>query len=127
MWFFSHHPNPMNEILAKTFGGLTKQYLARQLFFGVAMAAVFITMTQRGPDSPGIGFAMMMVVNAALYPYSRFVYESIFNFLIGDNFFMLPAVPMMMAKVVTMLMCFGFALFIAPIGLAYLYFRNSRA
>lgn len=117
----------MKDILAKTFGGLTNQYLMRQLFFGVVMAAALITMTQGRPNGPGAGFAVMMVVCAILYPYSRFVYESIFNFLIGDNFFMLPAVPMMLAKIFTMVVCFAFAPMIAPIGLAYLYLRNSRA
>ena len=127
MWFSPHYLNAMKEILAKTFGGLTTQYLTRQLFFGIAMAAVFITMTQRGTTGPGPGFIVMMAVCAALYPYSRFVYESIFSFLIGDNFFLLPAIPMMMAKIFTMIVCFALAPMIAPIGLAYLYFRHSRA
>lgn len=117
----------MKDILAKTFGGLTNQYLARQLFFGIAMAVAFIALTQRGPAGPGAGFIVMMLTCAVLYPYSRFVYESIFNFLIGDNFFMLPAVPMMMAKIFTMIVCFALAPLIAPIGLAYLYFRHGRA
>jgi hypothetical protein len=117
----------MKEIFAKTFGGLTKQYLARQLFFGVAMAALFITTMQNRPGGVGGGGMLMFVVNAALYPYSRFVYESIVNFIIGENFFLLPAIPMMIAKCFTMLACYALALFIAPLGLAYLYFRHSRS
>lgn len=116
----------MKDIFAKTFGGLTNQYLARQLFFGIAMAAGFIALTQRAPESPGAGFVAMMLICAVLYPYSRFVYESIFNFIIGDNFFMLPAAPMMIAKIFMMVVCFALAPLIAPIGLAYLYFRHSR-
>jgi hypothetical protein len=65
----------MKDIFAKTFGGLTKQYLARQLFFGVAMAALFITMMKNQPNGIGIGGMFMFVLNAGLYPYSRFVYE----------------------------------------------------
>jgi hypothetical protein len=62
----------MKEILARTFGGLTKQYLARQLFFGVAMAALFITMMQNRPNSVGVGGMLMFVVNAVILPrYSR--------------------------------------------------------
>ena len=116
----------MKEILAKTFGGLTKEYLARQLFFGVVMAALFIMVSRGTPNGTGISGVIWFVINAALYPYSRFVYESIFNFLIGENFFLLPAIPMLIAKCFTMLVCFMFALFIAPIGLAYLYFRHGR-
>jgi len=116
----------MKEIFAKTFGGLTNQYLARQFFFGVAIAALFIMIIQGRPGGVGVGGMLMLVVNAALYPYSRFVYESIFNFIIGENFFLLPAIPMMIAKCSTMVLCYFAALFIAPIGLAYLYFRHSR-
>lgn len=116
----------MKEIFAKTFGGLTKQYLARQLFFGVAMAALFISMMQNQPNGLGVGGMLMFVVNAGLYPYSRFVYESIVNFIVGENFFLLPAIPMLIAKCFTMVMCFAFAMLIAPLGLAYLYFHHSR-
>lgn len=116
----------MKDIFAKTFGGLTKQYLARQLFFGVAMAALFITMMQNQPNGIGVGGMCMFVLNAALYPYSRFVYESIIDFIVGENFFLLPAIPMLLAKCFTMLMCFAAAPLIAPLGLAYLYFRHSR-
>jgi hypothetical protein len=117
----------MNEIFAKTFGGLTKQYFARQLFFGVAMATLFIMMMQNRPNGVGFGGMLIFLENAALYPYSRFVYESIVNFIVGENFFLLPAIPMLIVKCFTMLICFGLALFIAPIGLAYLYFLHSRA
>jgi len=116
----------MKDIIAKTLGGLTKQYLARQLFFGVAMAALCITMTQDRPGGTGISNLIWLVVNAALYPYSRFVYESIVDFIVGGNSFWLPAIPMLIAKCVTMLLCYFLALFIAPLGLAYLYFRHSR-
>jgi hypothetical protein len=114
----------MRDIFGKTFGGLTKQYLARQLFFGVAMAVLFITIVQRQPNGAGLGMMLMFVVNAALYPYSRYVYESMINFIVGENFFLLPALPMLAVKCVTMLMCFALAMVIAPIGLACLYLRN---
>ncbi len=116
----------MNDILAKTFGGLTKQYLVRQLFFGVAMAALFIAMMQNQSGGPGVGGVLMFVVNAGLYPYSRFVYESSVDFIVGENFFLLPAIVLLIAKCFTMLMCFAFAPLIAPLGLAYLYFHHSR-
>jgi hypothetical protein len=117
----------MKDIFAKTFGGLTKEYLARQMFFGIAMAALFMMLGRSTPHGLSFFAAMWFVVNAVLYPYSRFVYESVFNFLIGENFFLLPAIPMLLAKCFTMLVCYMFSIFIAPIGLAYLYFRHGRA
>lgn len=116
----------MNPILAKTFGGLSKQYYFRQLFFAVLMSAFFIAIGFRQKDgSIAIGAILMLFVSTFLYPYSRFVYESIIEFIIGNNTFFVNAIFMMFVKIFTMLVCFMLAIFIAPVGLLYLYFRNS--
>lgn len=116
----------MKEILAKSFGGLSRQYLTRQLFFGFAMAALFIALGQLAPNGPGGWLFFMFVMNAMLYPYARYVYESCVDFLVGDNSFEIPAAIFLLVKFGTMMACFFFSVFIAPIGLAYLYLRNSR-
>jgi hypothetical protein len=69
---------------------------------------------------------LMLVVNTLLYPYSRFVYESIMNFIMGQNVFFVNALLMLGVKLMTMLLCWAFAIFVAPIGLAYLYYHHSR-
>ena len=68
-----------------------------------------------------------MGVSTFLYPYSRFVYESVVGFLMGENVFYFNAFVMLFAKLFTMLMCWSFAIVVAPIGLAYLYFHHSKA
>lgn len=57
----------MRKTFAKTFGGLTRNYLKRQLFFGFAIAALFMTLGQLKPDGPGIWMSSMLAVNATLY------------------------------------------------------------
>lgn len=119
----------MNDIFAKTFGGLTKPYLFRQLFFAAVMAVFFIAILEKGSGGAGVsiwGF-LWAAVNVALYPYSRFVYESIVNFIMGDNIFFLNAIFMLLVKLVTMYFCFMFAPLVAPLGLAWLYFHHSKA
>lgn len=69
------------------------------------------------------GFA---IICALLYPYSRFVYESVVGFIMGDNVFFTSAVLMLLIKYLTMSLCWVFAIFIAPIGLAYLYFHHTK-
>ena len=44
----------------------------------------------------------------------------------GGNVFFVNAILMLMVKGFTMAMCWSFAIFIAPVGLAYLYWHNSR-
>lgn len=62
-----------------------------------------------------------------LYPYSRFVYESVVGFILGNNVVFGNAILFFVVKGVTMLICWMGALFIAPIGLIWLYLRNRTS
>ena len=117
----------MNPILTKTFGGLSKQYYFRQFFFAVLICACFMSASFREKEgSIAFGIILTLIVNTFLYPYSRFVYESIVDFIVGNNTLFVNAIFMMFVKMATMLLCFLLAIIIAPIGLLYLYFYHSR-
>lgn len=116
----------MHPVIAKTFGGLSKPYYFRQFFFGLLFVAFTMFMASRSPHGVPFSMALLMAVNALLYPYSRFVYESVIGFIVGNNVFLVNAFFMMFVKLFTMLACFMFAIFIAPIGLAYLYYHHSK-
>lgn len=115
----------MHPVVRKTLGGLSTQYYFRQLFFGLAIAALFMLTYQDGRMT--IGMLLFAIVSTLLYPYSRFVYESVIGFIMGENVFIVNAILMLTAKFFTMVMCWGFAIFVAPIGLAYLYYHHSKA
>jgi hypothetical protein len=111
----------MHPLLANTFGGLTRQYYFRNFIFALVFSAMSITGLVQQGNTPAIVIA---VINALLYPYSRFVYESIIGFIMGENIFILPLFIMLPMKLFTMLMCWGLAILISPIGLIYLYFHH---
>ena len=117
----------MREVIYKTFGGLSPQYYFRQFFFGLLVAAFIYFMSTQGGRSMPINMLLFTVVSTLLYPYSRFVYESIIGFIMGENVFFVNAILMLISKVFTMLLCWTFAVFVAPIGLAYLYYHHSKA
>lgn len=117
----------MRSVIAKTFGGLSLQYYFRQFVFGLVFPAFIYFMASKGTNSIQIGMIVLMLINTLLYPYSRFVYESIMNFIIGKNFFLVNGLLMLVAKSITMLLCWSMALFVAPVGLAYLYYHHSKA
>lgn len=112
----------MHPILSKTLGGLNRQYYFRQLFFGAIIGAVFLF----APKSIALGQCLFVIVTTLLYPYARFVYESIVNFIVGNNVFIGNAILMLSVKMMTMVICWAMAIFIAPVGLAYLYFSHSK-
>lgn len=116
----------MRQFLAITFGGLTPSYYARQLFFGALFAVFFIYMKSHAPHGIDFATVAICVVSTLLYPYSRFVYESLVGFIMGRNVFFVNALLMLFVKVITMFMCWFLAIFIAPLGLLYLYWHHSR-
>ncbi|PHM67986.1 hypothetical protein [Xenorhabdus sp. KJ12.1] len=114
------------DILKKTLGGLNRSYLFRNLFFGIGISVLTIWMGSQSTKGIPIGIIMISMINAFLYPYARFVYEQIIAFIMGENVFFINVIVMLFAKIITMILCWGFSIFIAPIGLAYLYFYHTK-
>lgn len=120
--------------ISKTFGGLNKPYYFRHLFFGLIIFILLeaIILNAGGDAKEKIlegkfwGITGVYLIFLFLYPYSRFVYESIVNYIVGDNVFIVNTFLLLTIKVITIFLCFIFSWAIAPIGLIYLYFYYSR-
>lgn len=115
----------MQSIFYRTFGGLSRQQYLRHLFFGfIVFAILFLPAlsSDRSVPTPALFFG---VICTFLYPYSRFVYERIMHFIIGDNRICGSVLVVGIAKLLTIGMCWAFAMFVAPIGLLWLYFDNK--
>ncbi|MCY1305010.1 hypothetical protein D9M68_814510 [compost metagenome] len=117
----------MKNLIRTTFGGLSMQYYLRQLFFGSLFLLFIIWGSTQGSRPVQPGLIVFSVVLTLLYPYSRFVYERVVGFVLGDNLFFVNALVMLMVKLFTMFLCWAFAIFVAPVGLLYLYFHHRRA
>ncbi len=117
----------MKDVLWKTFGGLSMQYYIRNFLFGSLFTALLIYSFLQSNKPIEIGLIGVVIVNTFLYPYSRFVYESIVSFILGDNVFFVNTIVILFVKAMTMALCWGFAVMVAPIGLIYLYFYHSKA
>jgi len=118
----------MNQILSKTLGGLNSKYYYRQFIFGLIFPTLLYIMYSQekinfAPPSLIIIFA---IVNTLLYPYSRFVYEKIMGFIFAENVFFVNVIFLLVAKFITMGLCWYFAIFISPIGLVYLFFYHTK-
>ncbi|MCW9710931.1 hypothetical protein L5B71_08785 [Avibacterium sp. 21-586] len=116
--------------ISKTFGGLNKAYYFRHFFFGLILfmlfEAIIFNAGKGAIDSRFISMTIMNCVSLFLYPYSRFVYESVVGYILGGNEFFVNAMLLFGTKIITMSLCFLFSWAIAPIGLTYLYFYHSK-
>ena len=120
----------MNDIFRKTLGGLTREYYFRQFFFGLIIMVAFYYMRTQGDISKlEIKDILLMIVNTFLYPYARFIYESIMDFFLGNNTFWTSGIILyfvMVFKIMMMFICWAAAIVIAPVGLLYLYYVNRN-
>lgn len=118
----------MHPVLAKKFGGLSAAYYVRQFIFGLVISGLILYAATRDLDAHPLqwGLVVFLVINTVLYPYARFVYESVIGFIMGNNVFWVNAILMLFVKLITMGLCWVFAIFIAPVGLAYLYYYHSK-
>ncbi|ODS09713.1 hypothetical protein [Vibrio scophthalmi] len=116
----------MKEFFKVTFGGLETSYLIRQYIFGILITAFYVSVLTSDGKVLSTSVIAMFALNTLLYPYSRFVYESIVGFVLGENVFYVNAILMMIVKIMTMVICWAASIFIAPIGLAYIYYRQTR-
>lgn len=114
----------------KTFGGLNLSYYVRHFLFGLIFFAIFFFgLVWNNPHSTVSGkvaITLVLLLLQLLYPYARFVYESVIDYIFGDNVFIVNAIFMLSVKFSTMAMCWIFSPFIAPLGMLYLYFYYTK-
>lgn len=119
---------------SKTFGGLTASYYIRHFLFGLIIALLFggslylsQIQTTRPLDVIQLSIATVYLsLSQFLYPYSRFVYESVVGYILGNNVFFMNTSSFIYLKFITMFICWVLAIIIAPLGLIYLYFYHSK-
>ena len=117
----------MPNFIKKTFGGLKTSYLIRQYLFGLIFAIPLLSIVIGGFKYPESIYAIIYIpILWILYPYSRFVYESVASYIMGDNIIITDTSIFFVVKLMTMGMCFVFSIFIAPFWLLYLYFQMSK-
>jgi hypothetical protein len=110
------------------FKGLTREYYLRQLFFGFLMFGFYMFMSTQGDiQKIHYGKVAFMLFSTFIYPYSRFAYEQAIDFVMGDTVLFSNIILFMGIKIFTMFICWAFAIFIAPVGLLFIYLHQRKA
>lgn len=118
----------MASLFWKTFGGITAAYYFRHFIFGLILPApVYFSLRDNLYPPPFLWTCTFIAVNTLLYPYSRLLYEVIVDFVLGRSVFYINAGVALFFKLLTMYFCWLFAMFIAPLGLLYIYIIHSRS
>lgn len=115
----------MHHVIQKSFGGLPKGYYIRHVLFCSVFSALMCALIGMSKAPLAIPMFALVITNTLLYPYVRFVYDSIVNFILGDKVYYVPVILVLIVKAFILANGMAFAIFIAPFGLLYLYFRKA--
>jgi len=112
--------------LLRIFGAVEPRFLARSYVLGVAIFALMTWLLFQAAVTPTklMQSLMLFGVSTLLYPFAKLVWNEIRNFLMGDNVIFANAILVMASKLVINIALWSFAVFVAPVGMAYLWFRT---
>ncbi len=121
----------MNAV-SRIFEMLNRRYLIRAYFIGLVFFGLegfmLVHSLTRGHVHVG-GDMLMLVLMAAdtlLFPFSKFAWDQTRDFLMGNNIVFANAIVIFVMKLFVNILLWGFAIFVAPIGIGYLWFRSHR-
>lgn len=125
----------VKDILRKTVGGLSREYYWRHFLIAAALVVLpILTMFYMvGAKELGFSYQPQMIVVVVLvvlmllvYPYSRFVYDSLAGFLMGDSVYLINPVLLLFWRLFVFFICMQFSFVLAPAGMIYLYYYHTK-
>lgn len=116
--------------LSRVFGAVDRTFLARSYLIGFAIAGLMAwvqTQADARSSANSLGFYALVIVNALLFPFAKLVWNEIRDFVMGNNFVVANALLVFGLKFLVNGILWACAIFIAPVGVAYLWFRTRTA
>lgn len=116
----------MKRALLRAFGGLDRSYLIKQYLVGLVIFAICAFIVNRYGQGLGLYTLLTFIVNTLLYPYARYLFQSMVKAVFGNTVFDKGAAVLTLLRLASIIVCWVAAWLIAPFGLAYLYFRGGN-
>lgn len=119
------------DIIKSSFCGLRRDYFVRNLLIGSVFSIcawlLFDKLSEKSPK-PLMDMVVLkgiVVLNAVLYPYAKFLYDYIWDFFTGNNVYVYSINPITLYfKFVMRCMCWMFAIILSVLALPIIYLKN---
>ncbi len=117
--------------IKRIFGAVQPRYLIRAYVLSAAFMALMVWMMfSTGGAQPLHDRAATLAVfgvGSLLFPFSKLVWDEIKRVMMDETVFFMNAIILMVLKLIVNLFLWGFSIFIAPVGILYLWFRSRSA
>lgn len=103
-------------------------YLVRSYLIGLIFFALIVVMTFGAENRSGtpIGLLVYAALSTLLFPFAKLVWDELRDLAFGNNIVLMNAIFLFMLKLFINLFLWAFAIFVAPLGILYLWFRSRQ-
>ncbi|MCQ9147654.1 MULTISPECIES: hypothetical protein [Brucella/Ochrobactrum group] len=114
--------------LRRIFGGVQLSYLIRSYLIGLIFFALMIGMALSAEIKNGspVGLIVFASLSTLLFPFAKLVWDELRDLAFGNNVIFMNAIMLFMLKWFVNACLWAFAIFVAPIGILYLWFRTRQ-
>ena len=117
--------------IKRIFGSVQPRYLIRAYVLSAAFMAfmtwMMLSLDGAKPMHDRAATLAVFGVGALLFPFSKLVWDEIKRVMMGETVFFMNAIILMVLKVLVNFFLWSFSIFIAPLGIAYLWLRSRNA
>ena len=115
----------MKQEIMNAFRALDKTYLIKQYIISLLVCVFYVIIVNKYGQGVGLYTLLTFTVNTLLYPYSRYLFESLVKVIFGNTHFDKRSAMLIILKLLSIVFCWSMALFVAPFGLLYIHFRDD--
>jgi len=113
--------------MKRIFGAMNRRYLVRAYLIGLAFFTLMMVLVwDSQPDTARAKIIGLLIVNLLLFPFAKFAWDELRDFIRGDSVIIQFAIFHFFFKYIVNGFLFATATFIAPFGIAYLWFRTRN-
>lgn len=115
--------------LKRIFGGISTQYMVRAYIIGAVIYALMIFISLQGEKDMATQSVVLAYFGLCtlLFPFAKLVWDQLKGLVLGETFLILPIIFLYSAKLIVNLVLFSFAVFIAPFGIVFIWFKTKEA
>ena len=117
--------NYLSNLFYNSFAAISPRYYFRHFLIGLIFPAIYMLMPIINTQLNLLSY-ILFSINCLLYPYARYVYQTLVLFILGNRDIIDNTPLSLFINLITMALCWSLAIFIAPIGLLYLYLKNKQ-
>lgn len=113
----------------RIFGALSGSHLVRSYLLGLMFLAAFCWLffkTER-PMSETVLTVAYFGLCTLVFPFAKLVWDELKLLVLGESIILMPALILYPLKLMVNAILWVFALFVAPFGLAYIWWRTKAA